>query len=107
MEDYIDEINLKHGKCINGYKDRIYEITESIDKIKNKVNLLSDSLRKTLDMQTKLEEPSVPVSSNVQLRNTLEQAPNSDSSQVIIPVPKPAPEQMQKDGVCAIEIKLD
>ena len=36
-------------------------------KIKNKVNLLSDSLRKTLDMQTKLEEPSVPVSSNVQL----------------------------------------
>lgn len=99
MEDYIDEINLKHGKCINGYKDRIYEITESIDKIKNKVNLLSDSLRKTLDMQTKLEEPSIPVSSNVQLRNTLEQAPNSDSSQVIIPVPKPAPEQMQKDGL--------
>ena len=24
MEDYIDEINLKHGKCINGYKEEKY-----------------------------------------------------------------------------------
>ena len=39
MEDYIDEVNLKHGKCITGYQDRVYEIIESIDKIKNKLNL--------------------------------------------------------------------
>ena len=53
MEDYIDEVNLKHGKCITGYQDRVYEIIESIDKIKNKLNLLSDSLRKTIDHNNK------------------------------------------------------
>lgn len=102
MEDYIDSINLKHGKCINGYQDRIYEIIESIDKIKNKVNLLTDSLRKTIDninvaegnSQTKVNE-----NNEVQLRNNLEPIQNNDSSTVIVPLPTPSLEETKNDGL--------
>lgn len=98
MEDYIDEVNLKHGKCINGYQDRIYEIIESIDKIKNKINLLTDSLRKTIDNNNNLVDCAVEQARKVQYRNNL-QTSNNDSSQVIIPVPKPTIEETKQEGL--------
>lgn len=98
MEDYIDKINLKHGKCISGYQDRIYEIIESIDKIKNKINLLTDSLKKTIDNNNRVVSISEEQASEVQHRNAL-QPVNNDSSQVIIPVPKPTIEETQKEGL--------
>lgn len=99
MEDYIDSINLKHGKCISGYKDRIYEITESIDKIKNKINLLSDSLRKTIDNNNRIVNLAETQASEVQKRSALTSTTNNDSSQVIIPVPTPTIEETKKDGL--------
>ena len=98
MEDYIDEINLKHGKCISGYQDRIYEIIESIDKIKNKINLLTDSLRKTIDNNNKIVNLAVEQASEIQHRNSLN-GTNNDSSQVIIPVPKPTIEETKNEGL--------
>ena len=86
MEDYIDEVNLKHDKCFSGYQDRIYEIIESIDKIKNKINLLSDSLRKTVDKNSRLTDLSKEQAAkvnrqanlDVQYRDTLSPV-NNDS----------------------------
>ena len=109
MEDYIDEVNLKHGKCITGYQDRVYEIIESIDKIKNKLNLLSDSLRKTIDLNNtntnKVEEQLVDFRRQFtqgdiqqQFKNSF-QPVNNDSSQVIIPVPNPTVEEPKQEGL--------
>ncbi len=102
MEDYIDSVNLKHNKCFSGYQERIYEITESIDKIKNKINFLADSLSKTITMYEEIDS-EVPrqefdverTNSDVELRQNL-QTTNNDSSQVIIPVPKPVIEEKQE-----------
>ena len=106
MEDLIDEVNLKHDKCFSGYQERVYEIIESIDKIKNKVNLLSDSLRKTIDKYSKLTDLSIEqaniinrkANSDVQYRESLSPV-NNDSSQVIIPVPTPTVEEPKQEGL--------
>lgn len=106
MEDLIDEVNLKHDKCFSGYQERVYEIIESIDKIKNKINLLSDSLRKTIDKTTKLTDLSIEqtsklnrqVTSDVQYRESLSQV-NNDSSQEIISIPTPTIEETKQEGL--------
>jgi hypothetical protein len=106
MEDYIDEVNLKHDKCFSGYQDRIYEIIESIDKIKNKINLLSDSLRKTVDKNSRLTDLSKEQAAkvnrqanlDVQYRDTLSPV-NNDSSKEIIPVPTPTIEEQKQEGL--------
>ena len=106
MEDLIDEVNLKHDKCFSGYQERVYEIIESIDKIKNKINLLSDSLRKTIDKTTKLTDLSMKqtsklnrqATSDVQYRESLSQV-NNDSSQEIISIPTPTIEETKKEGL--------
>lgn len=106
MEDLIDEVNLKHDKCFSGYQDRIYEIIESIDKIKNKINLLSDSLRKTVEQNNRITDLAVEQSSKVirqsnsevQYRNSMSPV-NNDSSQEIIPIPTPTIEETQKEGL--------
>lgn len=106
MEDLIDEVNLKHDKCFSGYQERVYEIIESIDKIKNKINLLSDSLRKTIDKTTKLTDLSIEqtsklnrqATSDVQYRESLSQV-NNDSSQEIISIPTPTIEETKQEGL--------
>ena len=106
MEDLIDEVNLKHDKCFSGYQERVYEIIESIDKIKNKINLLSDSLRKTIDKITKLTDLSIEqtsklnrqATSDVQYRESLSQV-NNDSSQEIISIPTPTIEETKQEGL--------
>ena len=106
MEDLIDEVNLKHDKCFSGYQERVYEIIESIDKIKNKINLLSDSLRKTIDKTTKLTDLSIEqtsklnrqATSDVQYRESLSQV-NNDSSQEIISIPTPKIEETKQEGL--------
>lgn len=106
MEDLIDEVNLKHDKCFSGYQERVYEIIESIDKIKNKINLLSDSLRKTIDKTTKLTDLSIEqtsrlnkqATSDVQYRESLNQV-NNDSSQEIISIPTPTIEETKQEGL--------
>lgn len=106
MEDLIDEVNLKHDKCFSGYQERVYEIIESIDKIKNKINLLSDSLRKTIDKNSKLTDLSKEQTAkinrkanlDVQYRDTLSPV-NNDSSQEIIPIPTPTIEETKQEGL--------
>lgn len=95
MEEYISNINRKHDNCISGYKGKINEINESIDKIKNKLNLLSDSLRKTINANMLVvseEQASVMqrnLSETLQYKNNMEPVVNNDSSEVIVPLPKP------------------
>ena len=101
MEKYIASINTKHDNCMGNYKAKLNEINESVDKIKNKLNLLSDALRKTINANSDTakvsEELSLKITRNIsdelQYKKTLQQSSVNDDTRVNIPIPKQESEE--------------
>ena len=56
IEKKIKNINFEHNNCINNYKDDLDNIITDIEKVREGIYKLTDSLTKTVTQYTEVEE---------------------------------------------------